>query len=166
MPKAIEITRNDITLEELENEYNKESDGRRKQRLLMLIHVKEGKSANETSKMVKTSKNTVSKWVKRFNEEGFDGLDDRQRSGRPAVVDYDDLSDVLDNHKPTDFGYPYQSWFPRLLYQYLIDYQNLENMTFEYIYEVIRRAGYTLKVPRSKHYRQDEEEVRIFKKKC
>ena len=164
MPKQAKMTRA-VSIAELRTRYSKASDGRIRQRLLMLIHVKEGTSATKTGNMVKVSKNTVTKWVERFNVEGFEGLEDKDRSGRPPIIDYDNLRNVIDNQSPQDYGYPHQAWFPRLLYQYLIDHQNLEGTPFEYIYEVIDRAGYVLRVPRSKHYKSDDHEVEFFKKK-
>ena len=39
----------------------------------------------EIAERVRVDVNTVSKWRKRFFEEGIDGLSDRHRSGRPRT---------------------------------------------------------------------------------
>jgi len=51
-------------------------------------------------------------WVKRFNEEGIVGLDDKPRSGKPPThppqVKGQLISLAL--QKPTSLGYPFQLW--------------------------------------------------------
>lgn len=163
MPKKVELSR-EIEYREIKQRYRKETDYRVKPRLLMLLHVKEGKSATEVSQILKCSKDTVMKWVKRFNESGFEGLLDSGRSGRPRKIDYEALTKALES-SPQDYGYPHEAWFPRLVYQYLLDYQEQKDMVPEYVYEVIKRAGYVLRVPRSKHYKSDSSKVEKYKKK-
>jgi len=46
----------------------------------------EGKSLKEISKMVGLSWQNCLKWRKRFEEEGINGLRDRERSGRPLKI--------------------------------------------------------------------------------
>ncbi len=52
-------------------------------------------------------------WARRFNEEGIEGLRDREGRGRRAKLteeDYDQLKDILLNDSPDDHGYDSKVW--------------------------------------------------------
>jgi transposase len=51
-------------------------------------------------------------WVKRFNSEGVDGLEDQPRSGRPACHSETVRSQLIDLavQKPPSLGYPFKLW--------------------------------------------------------
>ena len=51
-------------------------------RAKIVLLAAEGTSNKEIAKRLDTSPQTVSKWRKRFHEEGLGGLEDRPRSGR------------------------------------------------------------------------------------
>ena len=51
-------------------------------------------------------------WVKRFNEEGLAGLEDKPRPGRPPTHSEEVRSKLLDLvlQKPRTLGYPFELW--------------------------------------------------------
>jgi len=51
-------------------------------------------------------------WVRRFNEAGLEGLQDRPRSGRPRTHDETVRSKLvaLATQKPRTLGYPFELW--------------------------------------------------------
>jgi len=51
-------------------------------------------------------------WVKRFNENGINGLKDKQRSGRPPIHSQDTHSCLINLalQKPNSLGYPFALW--------------------------------------------------------
>lgn len=55
------------------------------QRAKMILLAAQGYSNDEISQYLHTSRDVVSKWRKRFFEQGLEGLGDRQRPGRPRV---------------------------------------------------------------------------------
>lgn len=57
------------------------------QRLMILAYLKEGKSQAETARLLYISTQKVSAWLKRFRQEGIEGLQDKERSGRPRLLD-------------------------------------------------------------------------------
>ena len=73
MPKKVKLTRV-VSVEELKDKYKKEANSRVKQRLLALIHICEGQSAVYTSQAIKHSKRSITRWVKAYNENGYEGL--------------------------------------------------------------------------------------------
>ena len=60
--------------------------GRNRIRLLAMHHVQSGKTLKEVAEIVDCHWITVQKWVKRFKEEGYDGLYESQRSGAPRKI--------------------------------------------------------------------------------
>jgi transposase len=53
-------------------------------RAKIILQLAKGKSFSETARIVGVARRIVYKWLKRFNEQGLEGLKDRPRSGRPA----------------------------------------------------------------------------------
>ena len=64
---------------------------------------------------------TVRLWVKRFNAQGIDGLQDRPRRGRPPTYTTEEVGTLLAAAltKPTDLGLPFGSWTLDRLAAYL-----------------------------------------------
>ena len=148
---------------ELEEFFKGETDYRVRERLLMIIHVLDGKRINEVAKILLCSERTVSKWVKRYNEMGLNGLKDQDRKGAPRKIDYENLKQALDK-KPEEFGYEASVWYPTLVYNYIRDFQGI-TIAFDYTYVLIRNLGYSLVVPRTKSYKSNPDKVILFKKK-
>ena len=51
-------------------------------------------------------------WVKRFNNEGLDGITDRPRSGAPTTHSIEVRSRLIDlaMHRPSSLDYPFELW--------------------------------------------------------
>ena len=49
-------------------------------------HIQSGKSLVEVSKIVQVHWQTVQSWLKRFGEDGFNGIYESQRSGAPRKI--------------------------------------------------------------------------------
>ena len=161
MVERVVVTR-DVSFEELERRYKEEKDSKVKLRILMVLRVKEGASTTRLAKELHVHHTTVSNWVKRFNREGFDGLRDRPRSGRPPKISHEELREVLEK-SPEEEGYPVGGWSVRLLHIHLA--KKGVHYNRNHLYEVIRRHGYSLVKPRPTHAEADPEDARDFKKK-
>lgn len=59
---------------EIEHRYRKESNPRVKQRLLAILNIVEGKTIEQTGKIVRASISSVKRWISSWNKEGLDGL--------------------------------------------------------------------------------------------
>jgi transposase len=60
-------------------------------KLMALSHIKNGDNRTQTAKYLQVSRRMVNEWVKRFNEEGLDGLKEKPRSGRPRALSTEQL---------------------------------------------------------------------------
>jgi transposase len=63
-----------ISIEELKVRYRREENARVKERLLAILHLHEGKTIREVSRIVKRSERSIGRWVRGWNKHGHDGL--------------------------------------------------------------------------------------------
>ncbi len=76
-----------LTKTKLVNLYKKENDPKVKERLLLVIRVREdGQIPIRVVKEIHRSNHWASDWLKRYDKEGFEGLRDRTKSGRPPEI--------------------------------------------------------------------------------
>ncbi|ACP49130.1 hypothetical protein YN1551_2108 [Sulfolobus islandicus Y.N.15.51] len=75
-------------MEDLVQAYEEEKDARIKERILAVkLHLVDGKSEKEVSKMLNKGYSTIKLWVGKYKKEGLDGLRDKPRSGRPRKAE-------------------------------------------------------------------------------
>src|SRR3954449_12054269 len=79
-----------LTKSKLVNLYKKENDSKVKERLLLIIKVREDKQIPfRVVKDMHRSRAWASDWLKRYDKEGIEGLKDRTKSGRPTEIPED-----------------------------------------------------------------------------
>ena len=66
--------------------YKKEKHPRNKLRLLAMSHLQDGKTLLVVADLLKVHWKMVQAWIKRFREDGFDGLLESPRSGAPKKI--------------------------------------------------------------------------------
>ena len=159
----LEITQK-VSLRELETFYRKEKQARIKERSLILIHSKEGKTTREIAMIVKKSPTSVSLWIRRFNKEGFAGLNNKPKAGRPTKAargSFDSIKEDLDK-SPEIFGYTQQFWSTKLLKKHIKEHYKTE-YTDRHIIRVFHNSGYSRIKPRPEDYRKDPAKKQVFK---
>jgi transposase len=77
--------------------------------------------------IVRVTPGVVRKWIKRFNAEGIDGLQDQARSGRPATYTAEQIGEVIAVAllKPDSLGLPFGCWTLDRLQTYLNEERGL-----------------------------------------
>ena len=127
------------------------------------MHVKQGLSSRKTARLMGLSRDTVSRWVKRFNEDGFSGLYDRPRTGAKPKVDPQEIINILEK-EPREFGYNIEGWTAKVLHVHILRTFNVNYHT-NYIYQLVKKLGYSLIVPRPESTKKaSEAEREAFKK--
>ena len=83
-----------LTKSKLVSLYKKENDPKVKERLLLLvIRVREdGQVPFRVVKEMHRSNPWASNWLKRYDDEGIEGLQDRTKSGRPPELTEEEVS--------------------------------------------------------------------------
>ncbi len=106
------ITR--YTIEEMEKLLHSKEEFRVAMRLMTCILVAKGFSVTELQKIFYyKSAARYFFWARRFNEEGIEGLRDREGRGRRAKLtesDYKQLKTILLTQTPEDFGFDSKIW--------------------------------------------------------
>lgn len=130
---------------------------------MILAYLKDGKSQAETARLLFISTQKVSAWLKRFREEGLDGLQDKARSGRPRILDsghHEALKKKIEDSPSALSG-------GRLRGEDIIRLIKEEGgVTYSLsgLYYLLHDIGMSWISTRSKHPKQDDEAQEHFKK--
>ena len=111
-------------LSELEELYQKTDKPRYRTRAQMgLLSSEKGLKAEEIAQIVRESEITVLGWLKRYQAEGIEGLQDAPRPGRSAVVTEEDRKRLLEvvRRRPRSIGLEYSMWTLQRLSDYLAE---------------------------------------------
>ena len=140
-----------------------ESNKRIYQRLMMLAYLKEGMSKAQVSRLTFTAPDRVYAWLKRFHEQGIEGLRDKPRSSRPSLLDrsaYDALKPKIEHSQSSRSGGRLRG---EDMIQLVKDEWGVE-YTLSGIYRLMKAIGMSWVSTRSKHPKQDEQAQQQFKK--
>jgi transposase len=93
--------------------------------MIVLVHA--GERVPAVAARLGVGADVVRGWLKRFNAQGLDGLQDRPRSGRPATYTAEQVGAVVEASltKPADLGLPFASWTLDRLAAYLLEVQGI-----------------------------------------
>ena len=87
----------------------------------------EGWWVSDIARIVRVTPQVVRKWIRRFNADGLDGLQDQPRSGRPATYTSEQIGEVIAVSllKPDSLGLPFGCWTLDRLQAYLNEERGL-----------------------------------------
>lgn len=111
-------------INELEELYRTTKDVRVRTRAQMvLLRLEQGKTISEIGTIVRMDEETVRIWLKRYDAEGVEGLQDRPRSGNPGKVtdEYQEQLVAAVRRRPRSLGLPYSLWTLERLADYLAE---------------------------------------------
>ena len=141
----------------------KETNGRMRIRLIALSHIQAGANRTKTAKYLKVSRRIVNDWVAKFYAQGLEGLVEKRRSGRPAVLDSEQLQQfkkyVIDNSIKNSGG--------RLKATDMAEYISKEfdiKYSIQNIYLILHKLNFSWITSRSRHPKQSQEIQDDFKK--
>ena len=105
----------------IQQEIARSEDSRYDHRLHGLLLICQGFSCPEVSKILGDSPRIIEYWVKDFKENGFEGLREEKRSGRPSVIGGKILSNIESDlrQNPSSFGYKQNLWNGKILNHHL-----------------------------------------------
>src|SRR4051794_14671809 len=135
-----------LTKTKLVNLYKKENDPKVKERLLLIIKVREdGQIPFHVVKDMHRSNNPwASDWLKRYNKEGIEGLRNRTKSGRPS-----ELSEETSSYQiKKELSSSNQGWTTKQVEELIIKKSSGIKYHYTHIYRILRKWGFKQKVPR------------------
>jgi len=121
MPKTIDFKLSDTELSQIEHVIKTSKSSRLVKRAtgIRMLHL--GHNAYEVGQTLSVSAPTVYSWFHRWKAEGLQGLEQRHRSGRPAIADAAFLQVVEETleQDPGEMGYDFSLWTIQRLNQHV-----------------------------------------------
>jgi putative transposase len=150
-----------LTKTKLVNLYKKENDPKVKERLLLVIRVREdGQIPFRVVKEMHRSNPWASDWLKRYDKEGIEGLKDRTKSGRLP-----EMSEEISFSIKKELSNSKQGWTTKQAEELIVKKSGIK-YHHTHIYRVLRKWGFKQKIPRKIHVNTASiEEKEIFKKR-
>ena len=98
------------------------------ERARIILLASKGKRVPTIARELELTEITVRTWLKRFNNEGLDGLADLPRSGRPATYSAEQVAEVIATalSDPQQLGQPFACWTLDRLEIYLNEEKKIE----------------------------------------
>jgi len=121
MPKIIEFRLSDTELSQIEQVIKTSKSSRLVKRATGIRMLHFGHSSNEVGRVLSVSAPTIYSWFHRWKAEGLKGLENRPKSGRPAVADAAYLKVVEETlgQDPGELGYDFTLWTIQRLNQHV-----------------------------------------------
>ena len=156
------IKNNNLSRARFEQVYRKEYDADIKERMLLILNVVYDKHipAAQVARDLHRSKTWASDWLKRYREEGIEGLRDKSKSGRPPEIPQEIVYKIKSKLSSSKQGWTTKQVSDIIVRESGIHYHHI------YIYTLLHRWGFKQKkVPRRVHVNTaSKEEKEDFKK--
>src|SRR3989344_9611189 len=149
---------------DLEREFKAEINQKIKQRLQIILFLREGKSQREVSAELRMSTGIVPYWKKRFEREGIKGLEDKKGRGRISELNkkqMKEISSAVDKGIKMKDGY--KRGFKTKDVKEFIQNKFGRNYTTRNCLKILHKLGYNLKVPRPRNKSRNQNSVYEFK---
>ncbi len=146
---------------DLEQAYRSETNGRIKERMLLVMFVKvDGVIAAHAAKQLHRAKSWAYKWLERYDKDGIDGLKDKHRTGSPPKISAKVQMRIKKELMSNPHGWKAKE-VRRLIYRRAgVMYSET------HIYRLLNRWRFRRKVPASRSiHKASREEIEDFKKR-
>lgn len=146
-------------------EIRRSDDSRYDHRLHGLLLVVNGMSPYEVSEVIGNSPKSIENWINVFLKEGFKGIREPQRQGRPPR-----LSAIMDNigsdlrKNPRELGYSQNLWDGKLLSHHVMEKYGIVLGTRQ-CQRIFRKLDFRFRKPRPVIAKGDDTKKEEFKKK-
>ena len=163
--KALTISDRENMILALQDEIRRNDTSRYDHRLHGVLLVAQGMTGPRVAEMLGDSPRTVVNWVQRFEAQGFAGLSDGERTGRPSRLSEAHLTKVEAalRASPTQFGLPTQMWDGPTLAAYL--WRELDvKLKVRQCQRLFRQLGFRLRKPRPQVAQADPQLQAVHKK--
>lgn len=146
MAKRLKVFFPETTLKELKRREQSEKKEWVRVRFQAVRLVWEGKLKNkEIASFLQVHKNRIAEWVRRFNEGGFEGLEDRPGRGRKSVLVAEQMRQIRTwVEEGPDKNSPYSQWTGPLLHQHIQKEFDVE-MSIDNVYKILKKLGLRLR---------------------
>lgn len=161
----LEIADAEVMQLAIRQEIDRSEESRYDHRLHGLLLVASGRSCTEVGALFGEAATTVQRWVRKFEETGFSGLREGERSGRPRSLDDRSWKRIeTDLRKsPGSFGLEANLWDGPVLSEHLRRHYGIK-LGVRQCQRMFRRMGFRLRKPRPQVAQADPILVAAVKK--
>ena len=147
--KALTISDAEIMILALQDEIRRSQEARYDHRLHAVLLVAQGLGCIKAASLLGDSPRTVQYWVNRFEKEGFAGLADADRPGRPQKLNEQQLEQISEavRGSPRDAGISTSIWDGKTLSAYIKQQYDIE-LGVRQCQRLFRQLGFRLRKPR------------------
>ncbi len=133
----------------LQDEIRRSPEARYDHRLHAVLLVAQGMSCRKAAETLGDAPRSVEYWVSRFERDGFAGLSDGEREGRPTRLDEKQRAQIEQalRRTPADYGLPAQLWDGPLLSEFLRKRFGV-TLRVRQCQRLFRQLGFRLRKPR------------------
>jgi transposase len=163
--KALTISDAETMIFALQDEIRRSQEARYDHRLHAVLLVAQGVSCTKAASLLGDSPRTVQYWVNRFEEEGFAGLADADRPGRPKKMNEQQLEHVAQviRGSPKNAGMSTNIWDGKTLSAFIKRHYDI-NLGVRQCQRLFRQLGFRLRKPRPLIAKADSEQQEAHKK--
>jgi transposase len=122
-------------------------------------------TCDEIASVLGRGTRTVQYWIKKFNEGGFAGLQEKEGRGRPSTIGNKEIAHIdKDLRKsPRDFGYNQSMWDGKMLSHHIKD-RYKKSIGVRQCQRLFHNLGFRLRKPRPLIAEADPVAQDVFKK--
>jgi len=149
MPKAQDYHLNEQQLGEIEQaiRHDKRPEIRQRCSAIHLLHLEY--KPEQAARMLAVSIPTIYGWIKRWQQDGVEGLANKPKSGRPVKADegYIQMLEQVLEQEPKDLGYEFVIWTVERLRQHLEKKTGIE-LSEPRLRALMKEKGYRYRRPK------------------
>jgi len=163
--RKLEVVDREIMQIAVQQEIQRSEESRYDHRLHGVLLVTHGMSCTQVAGYLGQSPVTVQRWVQRFNDSGFAGLAEGERSGRPrriTEVQWEEIEQAL-RESPRTLGYAQNLWDGKLLSHHLQVTYGID-LGVRQCQRLFRAMGFRRRKPRPLIAKADPEAQKRYKK--
>lgn len=149
----------------IQQEIHRSKESRYDHRLHGVLLVSSGMSSYEVAELLGQSPRSIQNWVRRFEQDGFSGLLEGSRSGRPSVLD-ELTREAIGNDlrgDPQSYGYTQSLWDGKLLSHHLSKKYGIK-LGVRQCQRLFNQLGFRRRKPRPLIAKADPEAQKAYKK--
>ena len=149
----------------IQQEIGRSEESRYDHRLHGVLLVANGQSCRGVAELFGEDATTVQRWVRRFEQDGFEGLRDGERTGRPRALDERQWRQLQRDlrRSPEQHGHPQGLWDGRLLSAHLKKHYGID-LGVRQCQRMFHQMGFRLRKPRPQVAQADPIRVAAVKK--
>jgi transposase len=163
--RRLTIDQSPEVIDKIQQEIHRNDDSRYDHRLHGILMVAQGKSCMEVASILGHTPKTLENWVHAFNKEGFEGLKDESRPGRPSSLTEEELQRISQDLRaePRNIGYQQNFWDGRLLSYHIME-EYKKSIGPRQCQRLFNKLGFRQRKPRPVIASVDPEKKEEFKK--